>query len=245
MVRKYYCLALMLVAAFGAPAYAQSPSKAPADETVTTSEPAPTGAPAKTMTGVWEFSNAPRDKSCAVTFQSENPPGGRKVELGPTCAELFPSLKTAAAWSLGSDDLLTLFDDKGAKLIEFFEVEGGLFEGERRGEGIFFLQNQAAASVKEPTAEQMFGDWSLSRNASVSICALTLENAPAGQGRLRLQVKSGCDAAVTAFAPLAWRMDRGELVVSGRNGEWRFEEDSSTTWIRIPASAGPLQLMKK
>ena len=139
---------------------------------------------------------------------------------------------------------VALFDDKGDKLIEFFEVEGGLFEGERRGEGIFFLQNQARR-VAGATADQMFGDWSLSRNANAAICGLSLANVPAGQGRFRLQVKSGCDGAVTAFAPLTWRMDRGELVIIGRGGEWRFEEDSATTWIRIPASAGPLQLLKK
>ena len=104
MVRMYFCLALMLVAVFGVPAHAQS--KAPADETVTASEAAPAGTTAKTMTGVWEYSNARRDKSCTLTFLRDSPPGGSKLEFGPTCAAVFPSLKSAAAWSLGSDDLL-------------------------------------------------------------------------------------------------------------------------------------------
>ena len=243
MVRMHYLLALIFVVVCGVPAYAQS--KAPADETVTTGEAPPAAPSAKTMTGAWEFSNARRDKTCGMTFQNDAAPGGQKLELGPNCATIFPSIKSAAGWSLAADDTLTLFDDKGGKLIEFFEVEGGLFEGERRGEGIFFLQNPDTAGGKERTAEQVFGDWSLSRNANDAICGLTLDNTPAGQGRYRLKVKPGCNAAVAAFAPSLWLMDRGELVIFGRDGEWRFEENSATTWIRIPASAGPLQLMKK
>jgi hypothetical protein len=223
----------MMVVVAGVPGHAQ-------DET-----PPVAAAAAKTMTGAWEFSNARRDKTCTMTFQSDAAPGGRKLETGPACAANFPSLKSVTGWSLGADDLLKFFDNKGTLILEFFEVEGGLFEGERRGEGIFFLQNQAAAGGSERTAEQVFGGWSFSRNANDLICALTLGNTPAGQGRYRLQVEPGCDAAIAAFAPQAWRMDRGELVISGRGGEWRFEEDNATTWIRIPASAGPLQLMKK
>jgi hypothetical protein len=60
-------LVLLLVPVFAAPLAAQAPAPN-APEQLT--EPAPPGQP-KTMVGSWEFSNADREKTCTVTFQSE------------------------------------------------------------------------------------------------------------------------------------------------------------------------------
>src|SRR4051812_2916134 len=91
---------------------------------------------AKEMVGGWELSNADRDKRCPVIFTVDAAPGGFKIELDAACATAFPQLKDIAAWGLGRNDVLRLIDGKGAALIEFTEVENGLFEGERKGEGL-------------------------------------------------------------------------------------------------------------
>ena len=214
-------------------------------ETVRAADEAPVDQTVKTMAGAWEFSNAGRDKTCGMTFQVEAESGAGTMDVAAECETLFPTIKDAARWTLDADDVLKLFDAKGAMLIEFFEVEGGLFEGERRGEGIFFLQTQAEAAKAEQTPADVFGDWSLTSGAKGAICVLTFSDQTAAQGRYRLTVRKGCAAFVVRFAPSFWRIERGELVMTGRGGEWRFEHNEDAAWSRVPQSAGAMRLVRR
>ena len=58
-----------------------------------------------------------------------------------------------------------MIDAKGEPILEFTEVEGGMYEAERRGEGILFMQTAAAAAPAQRTAEEMIGEWSVVRGA--------------------------------------------------------------------------------
>lgn len=206
----------------------------------------------KTITGTWEISSADRERTCAVTFRSEaapksgtvSPPGS-KLDLDKNCAAALPFIKDAVAWNIGAKDMLRLIDAKGSALLEFFEVESGMYEGERRGEGIFFMQS-AAANKPARTAEQVFGDWNVTR-ARRTICTMTLAETSAGEDGFTVTLKPGCDALVTRFNPNSWRLDKGELVLSSEKGDaWRFEEgDAPSTWRRIPERAGRVQLVRK
>jgi hypothetical protein len=50
---------------------------------------------------------------------------------------------------------------------------------------------------------------------------------------------------VTRFAPTAWQMDRGELLLKNARGQtWRFEESDAATWSRVPETAEPLLLVR-
>src|SRR5438067_1582867 len=82
----------------------------------------------KSMLGGWEMSNADRDKTCIITFKLEAAGPGRALELDKTCAATFPNLKDVAAWAIGKDDALRLIDRGGKLVLEFTEVENGLFE---------------------------------------------------------------------------------------------------------------------
>ena len=64
------CLALIALAlsAVGAGAQTTAPSDA-----------------AKEMVGAWEISNAPRDKTCPLTFRLDPAGGGYKLELDEAC----------------------------------------------------------------------------------------------------------------------------------------------------------------
>jgi hypothetical protein len=212
----------------------------------------PVNEPPKTMTGSWEISNADRDKTCAVTFRSEAAPKiestspGSKLDLDRNCAAALPFIKDAIAWNIGAKDVLRLVDAKGKPLLEFFEVETGMFEGERRGEGIFFMQSVAAVKKPARTAAQVFGEWSVTR-ARRTICTMTLSETTAGEDGFTVTLKPGCDTLVTRFNPNTWRLDKGELVLSSEKGDtWRFEEgDAPSTWRRIPERAGRVQLVRK
>src|SRR5215210_5788392 len=213
----------------------------------------PVTEPPKTMTGSWEISNADRDKTCAVTFRSEAPPKsgaasppGSKLDLDKNCTAALPFIKDAVAWNFGAKDVLRLIDAKGSSLLELFEVESGMFEGERRGEGIFFMQSVAVANKPARTAAQVFGEWGVIRGRR-TICTMTLSDANAGDDGFTVTLKPGCDTLVTRFNPNTWRLDKGELVLSSEKGEtWRFEEgDAPSTWRRIPERAGRVQLVRK
>ena len=113
---------------------------------------------AKAAVGQWEFSNADRDRSCTLTLRGTPAPGGLALDWERKCGELFPFTREATAWTVGAREAIHLLDRAGRTLLELSEVEGGLYEGERPGEGILFLQSVAAGAA-ERTPEQVAGDW--------------------------------------------------------------------------------------
>ena len=201
---------------------------------------------AQAVAGVWEISNADRDRICPVNLKTDPAQGGMKLELDPGCAAAFPIMREVVAWTL-SNDTLSLIDARQRTVLQLNEVEHGMYEGERPGEGLYFMQSAAAAGAVPRTAEQMAGEWTLVRGENRAVCALTLLNSPVtGQDGYALRLRQPCDAIVTRFAPAFWRMNLGELVIQGR-GEtaWRFEEDEPTIWRRVPEGADPWSLVRK
>jgi hypothetical protein len=195
------------------------------------------------IAGAWEISNAERDRRCGVTFSVEPAPGGHKLELDPDCLTAFPSLSEVVAWAIGND-ALRLLDGKGAAIMEFTEVENGMFESERRADGLLFLQTQAALKAETRTVEQITGDWYFLREADKPLCRITLSNEQDGDA-FKIAIKPGCNKAIAAFGLATWRLDRDQLVLSGKAGMWRFSEAEPTTWERVPLSADPLLLVRQ
>src|SRR3954447_14397398 len=132
-------LALLLMSALATPLLAQAQAPAVAAPEVVT-EPAPP-APPRTMPGSWEFSNADREKTCTITFRNEATKVGKRVEFEPKCATLFPFIPEIAGWRLSENDFLRLLDAQGNSVLEFSEVESGIFEAPKPGEGVPFIQN--------------------------------------------------------------------------------------------------------
>jgi Protease inhibitor Inh len=202
----------------------------------------------KEMVGQWELSTTERSKTCVVTLKSDATPQGLKLELEPGCAAALPFTKDIAAWNIkGLGDIVRLQDAAGQPVIDFTEVESGIFEGLRQGEGIYILQNLAAARSLAKSMDQMIGDWAMVRGNGQSICGLTLTNteAPAADNFL-VFLKPRCDPAVAGFAPTMWRLERGELLLLSQSGEvWHFEADDNAQWRRVPDSADPLIMLRQ
>jgi hypothetical protein len=198
---------------------------------------------AQGMVGGWEMSNADRDRRCPLTFSLEPAPGGYKIDLDAGCPAAFPSLAGVVAWTF--KDVLRLVDAKGGAVLEFTEVENGMFESERGTEGLLFLQTQASLKVETRTPEQIAGDWNLLREADKPLCRLTLSNTASGTEAYRVIVKPGCDKAIAGFNPSSWRLDRDQLILTGRNGSWRFTESDATVWERVPLTVDPMLLVRQ
>jgi hypothetical protein len=202
----------------------------------------------KEMVGQWELSTTERSKTCVVTLKGDATPQGLKLELEPGCAAALPFTKDITAWSIkGLGDIVRLQDAAGQPVIDFTEVESGIFEGLRQGEGIYILQNLAAARSLAKSMDQMIGDWAMVRGNGQSICGLTLTNTEATTAdNFQVFLKPRCDPAVAAFAPTMWRLERGELLLLSQNGEvWRFEADDNAQWRRVPDSADPLIMLRQ
>jgi Protease inhibitor Inh len=204
----------------------------------------------KAMVGTWELSNADHDRICNINFKLATATGGYQLDLDKGCGEAFPTIRNVTAWTIGKNDMLVFVDAKGASVLELLEVEAGMFEGLRPNEGRYFLQNAAiAAAQKDKTADQMFGDWGFVRNGGRVICGITLENTAKDAESFALTVKTVCDPIILRFGPVAWKLDRGQLIILNEKGDlWRFEEADSTTvpmWERVPEGRQPLRLVKQ
>lgn len=206
-------------------------------------QPAPNEAAKSMAAGSWEFSNADRDKRCIIVFKTDAARVGMRLEFDNACAGAFPFIKEIVGWTIAENDFLRLLDAKGKPVLEFSEVESGMYEAPKPGEGILFIQTAAAVGPPPKEADQVTGDWTLKRGAK-ALCTFTLANTPAGSD-LALKIKPGCDASVTRFAPTRWQMDRGELVIkNARNQTWRFEEGDGGAWQRVPEGPEPVLLVR-
>ena len=228
MLRSAGPLACALLALAGASAFAQTP-------------PQPSDA-ARALVGVWELSNPDRDRKCQLTFRLDASGPGRSVAPSTGCATAFPDLRQIAAWTMGSDDALKLVDAKGAVLLELNEVEAGMYETTPSFTH-YFLQTLAATN-KERITDDLFGEWQFSR-AGKTVCQLTLGNTAHDTDSFILSLKPGCDQFITRFAPMSWRLDRGQFVMLAANGQsWRFEENEENIWSRIPAMRPPMLMVR-
>jgi hypothetical protein len=205
---------------------------------------APLSDAASAMVGAWEFSNADHDKICRFVFRSDEVANGYKLDIDKNCPAVFSATHDLVAWTVDNYGSLRLLDGAGKAAIELSKAEDGIYDGFDPVQGRYVLQSAAAAPVR--SAEDMIGDWGIARGTGKPICTLSLGLTPAGADAMAVKIKPGCDAGVIRFAPTAWRMDQGELIVlSSRGQNWRFEENDANTWQRVPEGTDPMLLVRQ
>jgi hypothetical protein len=200
----------------------------------------------KSMVGQWELSTTERSKTCVVTLQPDTTPQGLKLELEPNCAAALPFTKDITGWNVKGLDIVRLQDAAGEAVLDFTEVEAGILEGVRPGEGVYILQNLAAARSLAKSMDQMIGDWSMVRGNGNVVCGLTLTNNDAGHDNFQVFLKPKCDPGIASFAPSQWRLERGQIMLMSDRGEtWRFEADDNAQWRLVPDAADPLIMLRQ
>ena len=200
----------------------------------------------KEMVGQWELATTERSKTCVVTLSSEPASRGLKLTLEPDCAKTLPFTQAIVAWDVKGLDIVRLETAEGDSVIDFTEVESGIFEGHRDGEGIYILQNLVAARSLAKSMEQMIGDWTMVRGNGRPVCGLTLTNTEAGGDNFQAFLKPRCDPQVAGFGPTMWRLEHGAMLLVAPNGAtWRFEADDNAQWRRVPDTADPLIMLRQ
>lgn len=204
------------------------------------------GALAREMIGQWELATAERSKTCVLTLATERAATGMRIELDDGCAAALPFTRDIAAWSVKGLDIVRLQNAAGEPVIDLTEVESGIFEGVRTGEGVYLMQNLAAARALTRSMDQMIGEWALVRGSGRTICNMTLTNTEADSDNFKVFLNTGCGPLVTGFNPVMWRLERGEIILIAANGQtWHFQADDNAQWRRVPEEADPLLLMRQ
>jgi hypothetical protein len=200
----------------------------------------------KEMIGQWELSTTDRSKTCVVTLKGDASPQGLRLELEPGCAAALPFTREITSWTIRGLDIVRLQDAKEEAILDFTEVESGIFEGVRANEGVYILQNLAAARSLAKSQDQMIGDWAMVRGDGNTVCGLTLTNNDAGHDNFQVFLKPKCDSSIASFAPTQWRLERGQILLMSDRGEtWRFEADDNAQWRLVPDSADPLIMLRQ
>jgi len=202
----------------------------------------------KDMVGQWELSTTERSKTCVITLSGEGQGHGQalKLDLDPACKTALPFTKDITAWSIRGLDIVRLQNANGEPVIDFTEVETGILEGLRQGEGVYILQDLAAARSTARSMDQMIGDWAMVRGNGEPICGLTLTNNEAGPDNFEAYLKPNCDRAIAQFNPTQWRLDHGQIILMSKTGEtWQFEADDNAQWRRVPDTADPLIMSRQ
>src|SRR3954466_16158277 len=81
----------------------------------------------KDMIGQWELSTTERSKTCVLTLKGDASAQGLKLELEPGCAAALPFTRDITAWTVKGLDIVRLQDAAGQPVIDFTEVESGIF----------------------------------------------------------------------------------------------------------------------
>ena len=181
----------------------------------------------KDMIGQWELSTTERSKTCVVTLKSDADAAGLQARTRAGCATALPFTKDITAWSVkGLATSCGCRMPPAKPVIDFTEVESRHFRRPAQGEGIYILQNLAAARSLAKSMDQMIGDWAMVRGNGQPICGLTLTNTEAGHGQFpgvpQAEMRSGgrrlrADAVAARARPDAADVGkRRDLAVRGR-----------------------------
>ena len=135
------------------------------------------------------------------------------VEFDPACVRLFPFIPEIAGWRLNDNDFLRLLDAQGNSVLEFSEVESGIFEAPKPGEGILFIQNPTDLGPAPKTAEQITGDWTIVRRTGQRDLRADAVEHRGRRGVRRPRAAALRPVGRRAFGPATWQMDRGEIVL--------------------------------
>ncbi len=110
-------------------------------------------------------------------------------------------------------------------------------------------QSAAAASAPAARPNDVAGRYIILREGGRDVgCMLTLDDkARASNGDLKAQLAPACrDQGIVVFDPVAWRVERGRLVLTARKGHSaNFDRQADGAWWKDPAEGGkPLGVKK-
>jgi hypothetical protein len=204
-------------------------------------------ADAASLASTYELGDASGDRKCAITLDAKPAGPGFAVVLDrAACTPLFGYLAQVAAWRPAPARGIYFVTDRNLIVAEFTEGVGGIYEALRERDGVYFLANlKFAESVATLAAVEVRGEWKLQRPNGSVLCRIVLLDEPAAEGRFVLKTAGPCDSAITAFGPVAWQIERNDVVLFSRKDErLRFGRNEEGVWARVPDRPNPLWMVR-
>lgn len=226
-------IALLLTLCTAATAMAQTPPK---------HDPASV----RTLAVNYELSSADGTRKCPVTLDTRAAGQGFALNLNrQICGQVLGFMNEVNAWQPGVAGSILFTGQNSRVIAEFTEGVGGIYEALREGDGVYFLANlQFVDPSNRVQAADVFGEWNFLRPGGGPICRATLTDEVAGEEVFAVKLQPKCDAAIEKFGPVAWKLQRGDLVLLSSSGEnLRFERQENF-WNKVPDKPRPLQMRR-
>jgi hypothetical protein len=191
---------------------------------------------ARTLASNYRLADAVGERKCAITLEARSSgPGFALAFDRAVCAVIFSHLTDVVAWQPAPAGGINFVNAKGVTITEFTEGVGGVYEGIRENDGVYFLTNLRIADTSETQIKDVVGAWNFSRPGGDTICRITLTNEAAGDNHFAVRLAAGCDSAITAFAPATWQLSNGDVVLYSKSGELiRLGKNEEGVWARVP-----------
>lgn len=199
------------------------------------------------LAGPFRLTSADGERRCDLTLAQEPAGAGLAVQLDPAVCTAIAFIPQVTAWIPDASGSIRLLNARGGLVAEFTEATGGSFEALREGDGVYFLGPPAASDALPATAEEVMGEWLLSRERGAApVCRWTFEETPAAEGRYRLRVAPDCDEILTRFGASTWELSGGNILVRGvaAGTTIRFARQDDGTWARVPERNRPLLMTR-
>ncbi len=234
VMRKLYLplFAFLLFASF---AHAQTPSPGKPDP-----------AAIRALAVNYELSSADGTRKCQVGLDARAVGASFALNMNrQACASMFGFINEVSGWQPGVAGAILLVAQNGRAVAEFTEGVGGVYEALREGDGVYFLANlQFVDPASRVQAADIFGDWNFSRPGGGAICSATLTNEVAGEELFAIRLQPKCDPSIERFAPVAWKIQRGDLLLLSAQGETLRFERQDGIWNKVPDKPRPLVMTR-
>jgi len=197
--------------------------------------------PARELASNYQLADASGERKCAIVLEARTAPGGFALNYDrAACRKLFPHLAEVTGWQPAPAGGINFVTAKGVPITEFTEGVGGIYEAIRENDGVYFLTNLRIADTSEVKADDLVGEWNLSRPDGPPICKIALTKDVAGSNRFAIRVTPGCDAAIVAFGPVSWQLSNGDVILFSKEDEAiRLGKNWEGVWARIPDQKNP------
>ncbi len=193
-------------------------------------------AAARVLASNYQLADATGERKCAIVLDAKPSPPGFTLSFDRSaCTALFSHLADVTAWQPAPARGINFVTAKGVVVTEFTEGVGGVYEGIRENDGVYFLSNLRIVDASEIQPADLVGEWNLSRPGGSTICRITLTNEAKPEQRFAIRIAPGCDSAITAFGPTMWQLNNGDILLFSESGDLiRLGKNEEGQWARLP-----------
>ena len=223
--------------------------------------------------GSFDLSNSKGPNSCRLMLLGEAKGDQFAMTVPYGCRKAFPALIRVELWAPLPNGGIRLATAQGQPVLDFTQKDSRLTTDARSDivfemkpvDADWFQRRVAAQSAKPPSTvtapppqgradaiAHPEGRYAVLRAAEKpSACELTLNKQPMPpkgripEGVMKAGYIAGCqDRGMQIFDPVAWRIDKEQLVLYARKGHDLTLVHDGKVWRKAVASGEPLQLQK-